>query len=204
MKDMSEIVIDLPARRGTAIALREGQTIRIVNIHGSQVLDCWAFNRDDPFCCMSMEHTRSYNSRIVPRVGDILVDNRYKPMFEIVADTSPGVHDTLMCSCSAGIYERMGHPGHDNCEDNLHRALAEVEISIGFTPSPFNIFMNYPFSADGEITREPPVSKPGDHVDWKCLISEALVIISCCPQDLTPINGISMAPQGARCFIINQ
>lgn len=200
---MQEAIIDLPARLGTAITVRQGQTIRIVNVHGTQVLDCWAFDRADPSCCMSMEHTRSYNSRIVPKAGDKLVDNSYRPIFEVVADTSPGVHDTLMCSCSAGIYARMGHPGHDNCEDNLHKALATLAISISHTPAPFNVFMNYPFSVEGEITREPPVSRPGDYVEWKCLIPEALLVISCCPQDLTPINGISMSPRGAKCQIFH-
>lgn len=200
---MQDTTIDLPARLGTAISVRAGQTIRIVNVHGTQVLDCWAFDATDTSCCMSMEHTRSYNSRIVPRAGDRLVDNKYRPIFEVVSDTSPGVHDTLMCSCSAGIYARMGHPGHDNCEDNLHRALADRNIALSFTPAPFNIFMNYPFSSEGEISRKPPVSAPGDYVEWKCLIPEAIVVISCCPQDLTPINGESMAPRGARCVIFN-
>ena len=33
----------IPARRGKAAYVRQGQSIRIVNTHGSQVVDTWAF-----------------------------------------------------------------------------------------------------------------------------------------------------------------
>ena len=32
----------IPARRGKATPLRQGQSIRIINTHGEQVVDTWA------------------------------------------------------------------------------------------------------------------------------------------------------------------
>ena len=47
----------LPARSGRAVRLETGEAIRIVNTHGSQVVDTWAFNAEDLREFMSMEHT---------------------------------------------------------------------------------------------------------------------------------------------------
>ena len=66
--------ICIPAARGKAAAVPSGQHITVINTHGSQVLDTWAFNADDPAEHMSMAHSRSFNSRIYPRVGDALSD----------------------------------------------------------------------------------------------------------------------------------
>ena len=49
----------IPARRGKATHLRRGQSIRIVNTHGEQVVDTWAFNAGMLTEFMSMEHTRA-------------------------------------------------------------------------------------------------------------------------------------------------
>ena len=53
---MSELIL-VPARQGRAQHLKSGACIRIVNTHGSQVVDTWAFNATDPDEFMSMEHT---------------------------------------------------------------------------------------------------------------------------------------------------
>ena len=48
----------IPARRGKAALLAKGQAIRIINTHGNQVVDTWAFNAGDLRECMGMEHCR--------------------------------------------------------------------------------------------------------------------------------------------------
>lgn len=192
----------LQARRGTPIEVRRGAVLKVINTSGSQVLDTWAFNWDDMGEYLSMEHTRSYISRLTPRPGDALVSNRYRPMLTLVEDTSPGVHDTLMCSCSLPIYRRMGVTGHhDNCEDNLHAALGAVGRSVPLTPGPLNLFMNFPVAAEGRITREPPASRPGDYVALRAEI-DLCVVISACPQDLSPVNGALRQPSDAHYEIL--
>ena len=53
----------IPACHGVAIELDAGSEIVVINTHGTQVLDTWAFNRVDPSEYLSMEHTRSRLSR---------------------------------------------------------------------------------------------------------------------------------------------
>ena len=186
------------ARTGKAVHLNAGQCVEIVNTYGSQVLDTWAFNRAEPEEYMSMEHTRSVNSSIYPKVGDAMVTNRRRPILTLVEDTSPGVHDTVLCACNRYIYEELGCVGyHRNCEDNLHEALSEQGMAITFTPAPLNLFMNTPVVAKGGIERRPPVSQPGDHVVLRAEI-DLVLVLSACPQDVTPINGAACVPSDAH------
>ena len=41
---MSRPATTIPARRGKAARVSRGQTVRVVNTHGEQVVDTWAFN----------------------------------------------------------------------------------------------------------------------------------------------------------------
>ena len=38
---------EIPARQGRAVRLAKGQRIKLINTHGSQVVDTWAFNAAD-------------------------------------------------------------------------------------------------------------------------------------------------------------
>jgi uncharacterized protein len=100
----------LPARSGVAIRLSEGQTIEIINVHGTQVVDTWALAAADLNCCLSMEHIRTRLQRITISVGDALISNHRTPMLTVVADTSAGVHDTLIAACDKYRYAEVGLP----------------------------------------------------------------------------------------------
>jgi uncharacterized protein YcgI (DUF1989 family) len=179
----------IPARKGSAARLKKGQRLRVINTHGSQVVDFWAFNDPDLGECMSMEHTRPSLGRIVPRTGDVLVTNRRRPILTIVADTSPGVHDTLIASCDIYRYEQLGCKGfHDNCTDNLGNALTGMGLKRIVHPCPFNLFMNIPVANGNDVSFEPPVGKPGDYVEFRAEM-DCVVGFSACPQDMLPING---------------
>ena len=185
-----------------AFELKRGERLKVINTHGSQVLDTWAFSLDDMYDYMSMEHSRSATSRLTPVTGDTFFSVSFKPMLKILEDTSPGVHDTLMCCCSKRTYERLNCVGyHDNCQDNFHTALAAVNRSFPVTPAPLNLFMNFPVSSEGVITREPPVSKPGDYVLFQAE-ADILVVFSACPQDVIPINGVGKMPTDAAYQIL--
>ena len=101
-------VYEVPARNGRAVRLAKGQVIRVINTHGSQVCDFWAFKADDLSEFMSMEHARAGIDRIIPKAGDPLATNRRRPIMTLLADTSPGVHDTLMAACDAYRYQNLG------------------------------------------------------------------------------------------------
>ena len=114
---------------------------------------------------MAMDATRAYNLRIAPKAGDSLVTNRRRPILVLEEDTAPGAHDTLMAACDRWRYGLLGVEGyHDNCADNLARALDELGVAATHTPAPLNLFMNIPWREDGRLSFEAPVTRPGDHV----------------------------------------
>lgn len=190
----------IPARRGVATHLKKGQTIKVINTHGSQVVDFWAFNADHPGEFMSMEHCRVALGRYRPISGDTLITNQRRKILKFVEDTSPGVHDTMMAACDRFRYEQLGCTEyHDNCTDNLWEALASVRFKPTETPCPFNLWQNTPVDSTGSIEQLPTVSKRGDFVLFKALM-EIVVCFSACPQDIVQIN--SGRPKNAHYQII--
>ena len=178
----------VPARKGVALQLRLSQTLKIINTSGHQVVDTWAFKADDLEEHLSMEHSRVSLPKLVPAVGDTLVSNRRRPMLSFVEDTTSGAHDMLMAACDARRYELLGAVGyHDNCADNLRHALRALGLSGRSTPSPLNLFMNVPWQPDGSLAFEKPTSKPGQYVSLRAAM-DLTVVLSACPQDMTPIN----------------
>jgi uncharacterized protein len=199
---MLEEMLKIPARRGRAVRVREGQSVTVANTHGSQVVDTWAFNAADLGEWMSMEHSRAYFLKLRPAVGDTLVTNRRRPILTLVEDTSGGVHDTLMAACDDPRYRLLGCTEyHDNCTDNLTAALAELGLEKPVTPSPLNLFMNIPWTADGDLSWEEPVSLPGSYVTLRAEM-DTVVAFSACPQDILPINGRAGQPTEAHFRVV--
>ena len=193
-----EGVMTIPARRGKAARLKKGQAIAVINTHGEQVVDTWAFAADDLHEFMSMEHTRAALGMLIPKKGDTLFTNHRRPILTIVEDTSPGVHDTLIAACDVWRYEGLGcKEYHENCTDNLHAAMKELGLQAPETPSPLNLFMNIPWTAKGEITFQAPVTKPGDTVTFRAE-RDLVIAFSACPQDMLPINGKGKRPTEAH------
>lgn len=182
----------IPARKGIAQRVKTGQTVKIINTHGSQVVDFWAFNSEDLGEFMSMEHTRAALERTIPRVGDSMLTNKRRRILTIAEDTSPGIHDTLIASCDVYRYELLGHKGyHDNCTDNLTNVLEMLGLKRVAHPCPFNLFMNIPVSEDSSLAFKPSLTKPGDAITFR-MEMDAVVAFSACPQDIVPINGGSV------------
>jgi len=185
----------VPACFGRAFRLGAGSCIDVINTHGTQVADTWAFRADDLSEYLALDQTRSVNSTVRFQPGMTLVSNRRRPMFVLEADTSPGIHDTLLCACNEAIYRELGCASdHRSCEQNLHEALAELGLAVPFTPPPLNLFMNVAVSADGSLIRGVPASRPGDYVRLRAR-TDLVFVISACPQDVTPINGRLCQPR---------
>ena len=188
----------IPARSGKAARVKKGRAIRIINTHGEQVVDTWAFRDGDLDEYMAMDATRAYNQRLSPIVGDRLVTNRRRPILTLEEDTSPGRHDTLMAACDRWRYGLLGVEGyHDNCADNLTHGLAELGLQETHTPAPINLFMNIPWQMDGGLSWEAPLSRPGDYVLLRAEM-DCVVAMSACPQDILPINGKTGNPTEAH------
>jgi uncharacterized protein YcgI (DUF1989 family) len=195
-------LITIPARRGKAAFVDQGASIKVINTHGSQVVDTFAFVANKITEFMSMEHSRPYFMGLRPRVGDVLVTNKRRPILTLVEDTTPGVHDTLMAACDSYRYGLLGVTGyHDNCTDNLSAAMQALGLREPETPAPLNLFMNIPWTEDGTLSWEEPVSEPEDYVVLRAEI-DLVIAFSACPQDILPINGLVGEPTEAHFQIL--
>lgn len=169
---------------------------------GTQVVDMWAFNQTEPSEFMAMEHSRVTMGRWRPKIGDTLVTNHRRPIITIVADTTPGIHDTAFAACDRYRYELLGHHGyHDNCSDNLAAVLKEHGLPPVPTPCPFNLFMNVAYREDGVMEVLAPVSKPGQYIAFRAEM-DCFVAVSSCPQDLLPVNGADCTPQPVEVVLV--
>ena len=191
-------IITIPARSGKSVLVKAGQHIKVINTHGTQVVDTWAFNANDLTEFQSNEHTRATLVSMTFKPGDSLYTNHRRAILDVVEDTSPGVHDLLMAACDNYRYKLLGCTEyHDNCSDNLIEAMNDLDMEIADVPSPINLFMNIPWTSEGRLSWEAPVSKPGEYILLRSVM-DCVVAFSACPQDMLPINGIDRAPTEAH------
>lgn len=181
----------LPARQGRAVRMKKGQHLKLINTHGTQVVDFWAVSSDDPKEWMSMRHTKSCLKRMLPAEGQAFYTYKRRPILILREDHSPRIHDVVLPACDKWRYVWDGYEGyHDSCGDNLTSALE----SVGFpapevTPQPLNLWMNCPISEDGSIDYLPPQTQPGDYILFRAEI-DCVACMSACPYDLSlPVNG---------------
>jgi uncharacterized protein YcgI (DUF1989 family) len=194
-------VQELPARQGRAVKVARGQALQIINTFGTQVVDFWAFSARDLRVYLSMQHTRAVLSRLIPRAGDTLVDNLREPMLAFESDSSPGVHDTVIPPCDPARYAKLGcPPDHASCAENLHKALAALDLQVAECPASFNLWMNIPVLPSMEIEWRETVSKAGDTLVFRALI-DCIMVMSACPQDIVRIN--SGKPVSAQYALID-
>ena len=181
----------IPARHGKAFKVSTGDTLKLINTFGTQVVDCWAINSKNLDEYMCMEASRVWLQRLNPILGDTFVTNKRNPILTIVEDTSPGIHDTFMAACDKKRYELLGVENyHRNCSDNLIEALEDKNVFLERTIlASFNIFMNIEVQSD-KITLKtlPTVSKPGDYITFRTEM-DCYVVFSSCPQDIVKIQG---------------
>jgi uncharacterized protein YcgI (DUF1989 family) len=182
---------------GAGFRLKRGESVAIVNTHGSQVVDLFAHNAADIGETLSIQHSRNVWYRMQPRTGDQLWTQLRRPILSMTGDTSPGVHDTIFPCCDATRYVQLGVKGyHRNCADNWREAMAQLGIDPAklTVPTALNLFMNVPVAPDGTFKILPPVSRPGDTVIFKAEM-DCLIALSACPVDMLPLNGPDCKPQ---------
>jgi uncharacterized protein len=138
----------IPAGHGKAFRLKDGQKLKIVSVGGAQVVGTWAFDPKDLHHRMSMEISRRYLYKLRPSVGDVRHPNYRVPIIKLVADSSNGIHDTLIAACDPATYEKLDAKGHRSCAGNLNESLAEIAMPFSYTPGPLNLFMNVPVTND--------------------------------------------------------
>ena len=72
-------------------------------------------------------------------------------------------------------------------------ALNAIGLEAPHVPDPFNLWMNIPITPDGQTSFQPTISLPGDVIGFRA-IEDLVVVMSACPQDKNPINGVGAVP----------
>ncbi len=189
---MSSVEHVIPARGGLAVELEGGDRLTVVDLEGLQVGDLIAVVRGVPGEFLSVAHTRGKLGRLSVREPDSLWTNLRRPILQVVQDTV-GCHDLLWPACDPERYQQdFGISGHDNCRENLHRAMAGA-LAYTAVPDPVNLFMHTEIGPAGELQIAAPLSRPGDQITLVCLLP-CTVAVSACPQDQNPCNGYQPSP----------
>lgn len=187
------------AGKGAQVPVRAGDEVTIVNVSGTQVVDFWCLPKSSPQQYLSLEHCREVLGKIYFAPGDVLVTDRYEPVFDYVADTTGGLHDTLIAPCNPDMYRKFGRSdGHPSCASNFWAAVKDAGLAIPFVPSPWNLFMRATVRPDGGIDYARPPFIPDGRVTLKMRL-DATIIVSACPDDCYPTNGGDGSP---RDFVI--
>ena len=114
------------ARTGWSDRLDAGQFLKIVDPHGKQAGDFWAFNAANPEEHLSAMHTRVWVNRLCPRPGESFHSNHRRPILQLVQDTC-GVHDLLTAPCDEYRYRLYGVQGeHASCAGNFRQVMAPL------------------------------------------------------------------------------
>lgn len=173
----------IPAAGGVGVRLRRGERLRVIDPNGGQSGDLFALSADGTER-LSNGRTFDYQGRIYLTIGDVLWSDRSRPMLTIVAD-DVGRHDFLYASCTVEMYRlQYGVEGdHPNCADNLGEALRSLGLDPGPPPTAFNVFMCADVGSDGTLSFQPPLSKPGDAIEFRAEMDLA-VALSSCPASL--------------------
>lgn len=172
---------------GARMDVRAGQRVEVVNTHGGQVCDFFAFSKHNIREQLSPAHTRSVLRRGFLEIGDRLFTVLRNPMLELVEDTV-GVNDFCIPQCDPQRYlQDFGVSDHRSCRGNLAEVMAPEGIPYEYLPEPFNLFQNTPVENGPRFVAGASPAKAGDKVVLRALM-DLIVAVSACPQDLAPTN----------------
>ncbi len=165
---------------GCGFRMNRGDVLRVVDPHGEQVSDLFAFAADNPDCSLSSGRSIDYASKIYFTTGDVLWSNDSRPMFTILRDDVRR-HDFLLTPCSQAmfeiLYQHRGH--HPSCLENLVKAFEPFGIGPERISTTFNIFMHVEVSADGSVAVKAPLSKRGDTIELRAEMNLICGLTAC-------------------------
>jgi uncharacterized protein YcgI (DUF1989 family) len=111
--------------------------------------------------------------------GDELVSMHVDPMWTIVSDDS-NLHYSGGGFCSRDLNRLMGVDQH-GCRDTLEEQLAKFDLppTVLNPAACFNVFMNFPYGADGSWEILVPNTSPGSKIDLRAE-ADILWVVSVC------------------------
>ena len=177
--------------------LRQGQTLRIVDLEGNQAVDTLFYNARDPGERYSAVDTLRMQGNLYLTTGSRLLSSQGRTMLMITADTC-GRHDTLGGACAAEsnqVRYALDKRSMHNCRDNFLSALAQAGLPLSKRDLAGNInfFMNVPVTPQGGLTFEDGISAAGRYVEMRALM-DVVVLVSNCPQLNNPCNAYNPTP----------
>ena len=188
-QDATAIVeVTVPAREGRGVRVPKGAVLEVVDLEGKQVGDLIAWSEGDPSVYFSPAHTVSCNASIRLEVGSQLFSNHRDPMFTVLRD-DVGKHDLVVPCCDPERYSRdFGIVDHGSCLENLEQArdLLGVERELHGEMA-WNVFMHNRVTDEGKVVTDPAAHPAGSRIALRAEM-DLVVLLSACPQDLTPCN----------------
>jgi uncharacterized protein YcgI (DUF1989 family) len=177
--------VHLEPRTGTALIVKRGEWLEVIDPRGEQVSDLISFAYDNRSEWLSSGRTIDYANTLYLTRGHILYSNRSRPMWTIVEDTV-GRHDFLFAPCSPEmfriLYKTTGH--HPSCFENLARSLEPFGIAPDAIGTTLNIFMNVDVLPSGELRIRPPRSRAGDRFVLRAEM-DLIVGVTACSAELS-------------------
>jgi uncharacterized protein len=201
----SKLIAENAVRRDVVAAgdyymqvVKQGQTVRILDIAGNQAADTLFYRAQDPAERYSAIDTIREQGNVYLTAGTKILSDQGNVMLEIVADTC-GRHDTLGGACATesntvryALEKKCMHA----CRDSWLLAVSENE-QFGLTKRDIthniNFFMNVPITQEGGLTFEDGISAPGKYVELEAAM-DVIVLISNCPQLNNPCNAYNPTP----------
>ena len=178
--------------------IKQGATIRIVDLEGNQAADTLFYNANDPSERYSATDTVREQSALYLTTGTKLKSNLNRDLLTIVADTC-GQHDTVGGACATesntvryDLEKRCMHACRDSwmlaIQEHPEFGLRKEDISHNI-----NFFMNVPVTPEGGLKFEDGVSAPGKYVELQAEM-DITVLVSNCPQLNNPCNAYNPTP----------
>jgi urea carboxylase-associated protein 1 len=192
-----KVVLDevVPALAPWTAVVRQGQTLRIVDLEGNQAVDFLMYALEDDAERYSAQDTIAAQGNIFLREGSVLMSNEGRPMATVMG-TSVAYHDTIggACSCESNTL-RYGHhtKAQHACVENFLQGNARWGRGKRDMVSNINWFMNVPVEADGALGIVDGISAHGHYVDIRAQM-DLVAVVSNCPQINNPCNGFKPTP----------
>jgi len=185
----------VPARAPWLHHIKQGQTLRIVDMDGNQAVDFLMYSTQDDAERYSAQDTIAAQGNVFLKEGSVIRSNEGRPMLTITG-TSVDYHDTIggACSCESNTL-RYGHhtKAQHACVDNFLEANLTEGRGKRDMVSNINFFMNVPVMQDGSLGIVDGISAPGLLVDVRAEM-DVTVVVSNCPQINNPCNGFNPTP----------
>lgn len=185
----------VPARAPWAHHVKQGETLRIVDLEGNQAVDFLIYSAADDSERYSAQDTVAAQGNLFLREGTRLLSNEGRSLMTITG-SAVEYHDTIggACSCESNTL-RYGHhtKSQHACVENFLEANLWEGRGKRDIVSNINFFMNVPVEADGALGIVDGISAPGLTVDLRADV-DVIVVVSNCPQINNPCNAFNPTP----------